>query len=448
MIAGFAHGGAGSEMSQKGSVIIRFFASNSPALMPFGVPGLKKTFGRIFLLLVGCASVISCGSSSSTTTTNRPSGLKFRAFVSNPLSPSSIGSAQPVLNIVDASADLQSASVVNLAGAVTNAGVMVLSPNRGFTLVQNPTGNSVAVVNNAAETVNSTFNLPGPTQSMFVWIDNGTAYAAVPTAPVSAAQGPSPGAVVVVNLSSSGILATIPVPGANYVIESHDGSRILAFGNNPQAVTIISISQIGTSTDPRIVLSNASFDHPVWAVFSSDDTTAYILNCGPECGGSAASVAVLDMTQSPPRIITTVAVPAATYGILSGSTLYVAGTSAAGGMLTLISVASNTVTNASAIAISDGYHNRMAVAANGKLFIGARTCSGGCLSIFNIATGNVDIPRISGDVTGIQPITGRNGVYVCQSGALNIYNTVSDTLQTTQVDIVGQAMDVLLVDSP
>jgi hypothetical protein len=282
---------------------------------------------------------------------------------------------------------------------------------------------------------------------MFVWIDNGTAYAAVPTAPVSAAQGPKPGAVMVMNLGNSGTVATIPVPGAQFVVENHDGSKVLAFGNNSQAVTIISPSQVGTSTDPRTVLLNPSFDHPVWAVFSSDDTTAFVLNCGPECGGSAASVAVLDMTQSPPQILTTIAVPAATYGILSGSTLYVAGTSATGGMLTLISVASNTVTNASAI--SDGYHSRMAVAANGKLYIGARTCSGGCLSIFNIATGNVDIPKIPGDVTGIQPITGRNVVYVCQNGGLNIYNTVSDLLQTTPtVDIVGQAMDVELVDSP
>ena len=401
------------------------------------------------MLLLGCVSVISCGSSSpSTTTGTGPSGLKFRAFVSNPLSPT-IGAAQPVLNIINASTDVESASVVNLSGAVSNAGMMVLSPNRGFTLVLNPTGTSVAVVNNSAETVNSTVNLPGPTQSMFVWIDNGTGYAAVPTAPVSAALGPTPGAVVVINLANSGTLATIPVPGAQYVVESHDGSRVLAFGNNPQAVTIISTSQIGTTTDPRTVLLNTSFDHPVGAVFSSDDTIAYVLNCGPECGGSAASVAVLDMTQSPPQILTTVAVPAATYGILNGSTLYVAGTSSTGGMLSLISVASNTVTNANAIAISDGYHNRMAVAANGRLYIGARTCSGGCLSIFNIATGTVDIPKISGDVTGIQPITGRNVVYVCQNGGLNIYNTANDLLQTTPtIDIVGQAMDVELVDSP
>lgn len=416
--------------------------------MPFGVPGLKKTFSRIFLILVGCVSVISCGSSSSPTTGSGPSGLQFRAFVSNPLSTSFSGIHSPALNIINAFTDVESASVVSLAGSLTNVGTMALSPNRGFTLVLNPGNSSVAVVNNSAENVDGVVNLPGPTQSMFVWIDNGTGYFAVPTAPVTAAQGPSPGAVVVMNLSTSGVVATIPVTGVQYIVESHNGNKVLAFGNSPQSVTIISPSQIGTTTDPRTVVSSTSFDHPVWGVFSSDDTTAYILSCGAECGGSAANVTVLDMTQSPPQIITTVAVPAATYGILSGSTLYVAGTSSSGGTLTQISVASNTVTNAGAIAISDGYHNRMAVATNGQLFIGARTCSGGCLSIFDFASSKVVIPPFNGDVTGIQPIIGRNVVYVCQNGALNIYETPQDILQITQVDIVGQAMDVELVDSP
>ncbi len=35
------------------------------------------------------------------------------------------------------------------------------------------------------------------------------------------------------------------------------------------------------------------FDRPVKAVFSADGGTAYVLNCGPECGGSNASVSLL-----------------------------------------------------------------------------------------------------------------------------------------------------------
>jgi hypothetical protein len=35
------------------------------------------------------------------------------------------------------------------------------------------------------------------------------------------------------------------------------------------------------------------FDRPVKAVFSADGSTAYVLNCGPECGGTTASVSLL-----------------------------------------------------------------------------------------------------------------------------------------------------------
>jgi hypothetical protein len=437
------------------SAIIRFFASYLLLLMPLGVPGLKRVFAVIFLLAL-CGSFVSCSnngygtpSTPSTTVSNPkvPSKLGFRAFVSNPLSTTSLGTISPALNIVDASADVLSPSTVDLS-SLPNAGMMALSPSKAFTLVLNDTSNSVAIVDNTNEAVQSTVNLPGTTKSMFVWTDNQTGYAAIPNAPVSTGQGSSPGTVVAMNLPQSVVSATIPVAGAQYIVDSHNGSRILTFGSNPQAVTIISPSQIGTSTDPRTAVLSASFDHPVWGIFSADDTIAYILNCGPECGGAVASVAVLDMTQSPPQVSGTIAVPAATYGILNGSTLYVAGTSAGAGALTVIGVGSNSVLNAAPIAISDGYHNRMAISSNGELFIGAQTCSAGCLSIFNPTKSSIVIPPANGNVTGIQPITGRNVVYVCQNGVLNIYNTTTNALQTTQVDIVGQAVDVELVDSP
>jgi hypothetical protein len=110
--------------------------------------------------------------------------------------------------------------------------------------------------------------------------------------------------------------------------------------------------------------------------------------------------------------------------------------------------------------ITDGYHDRMEMGANGQLFIGARTCTNinapssgstpgevrGCLSIFNTGKSTVVVPAILGDVTGIQPISHRNVVYVVQSGELSIFDTSTDKLQATQVDIIGQAVDVKLVD--
>jgi len=103
--------------------------------------------------------------------------------------------------------------------------------------------------------------------------------------------------------------------------------------------------------------------------------------------------------------------------------------------------------------ITDGYHNRIALGANGQLFIGARTCteiipptpppSGaevrGCLSIYNTQTtavgnvqpGGVVIPPANGDVTGIQPIATRQVVYLVQGypvpgGSLYIYCATAD----------------------
>ena len=35
------------------------------------------------------------------------------------------------------------------------------------------------------------------------------------------------------------------------------------------------------------------FDRPIKAVFSADGGTAYVLNCGPECGGTKASITPL-----------------------------------------------------------------------------------------------------------------------------------------------------------
>ena len=34
-----------------------------------------------------------------------------------------------------------------------------------------------------------------------------------------------------------------------------------------------------------------TFDRPIKALFSADGGTAYVLNCGPECGGTTASIA-------------------------------------------------------------------------------------------------------------------------------------------------------------
>jgi len=435
---------------------------------------LRRTSITIAALVATSVALLSCGSynSSSSSSQGSTSGLKFRAFVSNPLRPLSTGGTTPLLEIVDALQDKLPGSVVNLQGANPNPGIMVLSPNKKFTLVFSASNNVLTAIDNATEALVQSgsgaapsITLPGFSDSVVVGSDNLTAYAAVSTTTV---VGQSPGAVEVLNLSTGTISATLPVSGARTIVGSHNGNRILAFGDRADTVTVIAPSLIGTNADPRtVVQDSAAFDHPVWATFSSDDSTAYILNCGLECGGAAASVTVFDLNTNTPGA--NIPVDAATIGLLSGSTLYVAGTppgTACGsgtaattcGMLDAIDLTSMTITGSALI--TDGDHDRMELGANGQIFIGAGACTNinipasgsnpgevrGCLSIFNTSNSSVVVPPDNGDVTGLQPITNRNVVYVVQQGELRIYDTTTDKLQSVQIDILGQAVDVKLVD--
>jgi len=431
-----------------------------------------------FIVTILAAQMVSCGgygSSSTNPNGQSTSGFGFRAFVSNPLQPTGGGNV-PVLNIVDAAKDSFTGFSAQLSGTSTFPGLLALTANLKNTLVFSSTGNTIAVVDNASEAVaqSGTTPLPalpllGPTESMAIWIDDATVFVAEPGAPMT---GRSAGAVEVFSFLSGSTVpeAVLPVASARYLVESHDGNRLLVFSDSPQnpadsppecptpqCITQISPSQIGSSTDPRTAISSPSFDHPVGAVFSSDDSLAYVFNCGPQCGGATASISVLDFSQTPPAVTSTIPVPAATRGILVGTTLYVAGTppgvscpsgspATTCGELTVVDTGSGTAS--ASFTINAGYHDRVVMGANGQLFVGASSMCDNCLSIFNTATAKVVLPPDAGLVTGIQPITDRGVVYVCSGGHLRVYDTTSDQLQAQQVVIVGDAIDVKLVDPP
>ena len=465
--------------SAKASVIIPLLASNPLSFIRLGAFLLKKGLS-FFSLLATCLLLFSCSSSSNNnSSTGSRSGLKFRAFVSNPLEPATRGTL-PVINIVDALKDVLSNSFVSVSASAPEPTFMVLFPNKRFTLVYSGSNTSLAVVDNSTESVvggtsnatTTSIALPGASQSAVVSTDNATGFAAVPAAPPPNGQIDNlpPGLVEILNLTNNTISAEIPVEGARFLALSPDGARLLVFGSRPDTITIITPRAVG-SNQPAIVtpISSPSLDHPVSAVFSSDSHTAYILNCGPECGGVQASVTPFDVNSS--SALTPISVNGATVALLSGTNLYVAGTNPATactastlathcGTLSVIDVGSSSV--ATTAEITDGYHDRMQMGANNRLFIGAHTCTNissqnnngngeirGCLSIASThaqSIPNVVIPPDNGDVTGIQPIATRNVVYVAQDGELGIYDTTTDKLQATQVDIRGQAQDVKLVD--
>jgi hypothetical protein len=427
---------------------------------------LKKTLIGLAVLVAASVTLVACGSSSNSSGAHHASGLKFRAFVSNSLS-----GGFPVINIVDATQDVLSPSTISLLGIVPQAGLMAVSPDLRLTLVFSPPGD-IAVINNATESTASgvqVVGLPGLTESIAIANNSATAYAAVPAAPVS---GQAPGAVIAINLISGAVQATIPVPAAHYLVLSPDGSRLLVFSDNSNNVTVIATGLIGTNNDPRQPVGGiCCFDRPVWGIFA-DSATAYIFDCGAECqGGVAAGITTFDVGSPAPG--PTVALSGATYGILDGGVLYVAGTppntacggGAAGapscGTLNLVDVSSMKMINPNPISITDGYHNRMAMGSNGQLFIGAKSCTSigvigdeirGCLSIYNTIHSAVVIPPQIGDATGIEPIPGRHIVYVCEGGVFQVFDTTTDKLlvqvNPLPIDIVGYSIDVKVVDPP
>lgn len=446
---------------------------------------LKRALFLLLLLLAASLTLLSCGSASSGTNTG--SGLKDRAFLSENVSAGSLSAA---VYIVDAQKDVLGA--VAPIGAGNAPGMMVLTPNRTTTLVFSPAENQLTWIDNAKESDTAHLTLPGFTESFVVSPDSSTAYAAVPTASV---VGQSPGAVKVIALGTGTFTAEVDIPSVRYLSIDNTGNRILAFSDSPDStdppcstlvpcfLSVITPSNIGTQTNP--VVSVPGFDHPVAAFFSSDDTTAYVVNCGAECGGSQASVQKLDLTTNTRGAA--IPVRAASVALVNGPTMYLAGTPVPAspctgqttaattcGLLTVFDLTSMTVTNSADIVITDGYHTRMALGANGQILVGARTCTEitainpgdevrGCLSIYNtlstavgsVPPGGTVIPSANGDVTGIQPIAKRTAVYVIQGGSLRIYDAKIDVLEDNPnnpnnpgeiANLVGQFVDVKTPD--
>lgn len=368
-----------------------------------------------FLIISGCGG----GAPKQPVTTSQ---IAKRAFVSNQV----VGQLQ----IVDAQKDALSLTHSIIVGASPT--FMVESPNKMLTLVFNSGSNSISIVSNATEAQIAIIQLPDFTDSIVISPDNKFAFVAVRNA----------GLIEVIDLTT-GALTTTPVAVSNvrHLSLSHNGSTLLAFPDNSDTVFSISTANLAAGATPIPAAGQTSpFSRPVQAVFSSDDSTAYILSCGQECGGLPNTTSVTALAISNSKVGMPVSVAGATVGLMdTGGNLYVAG----GNTLQVITMPALTAGNP--VVISDGIHNLIALGSNGQLFIGSHACTdtgaAGCLTIFNVGTGKAAIQPAAGDVTGIEPIPGRNVVYVCVGGELVVYDTTMGT-PSSPIDIVGKAIDV------
>ena len=451
----------------KGFVILGFPMNNEPALTqrtrPLEVLGLAALWAIV--MLTGCGS-----------SPTAPSGITNRAFVTNYYG----GSTAPVgaVQIVNASNDALSVSTIVSADYPT---LMAVSPAREVTMVYG-TG-TIAVIGNAAEALAGTIQLPGQisgSPGSMLARNATTGFAAIPNENTAVSGSQQLGALLVLDLASTfSVTNTIYVPSAHSMVMNPAASKLLVFSTNGNYPTTgntpcangsgLTVFDISTNTATPV----CGFDHAVWGVFSSDGSTAYIMNCGPECGGNVASVQPLTMASVP---VTTAAVtnaagtpvpvststssstfPAgATMGLLNGSTLYVAGSTGAGeanGTLTVLDVSGATPVVSANYAIGSGYHTLMALGANNKLFIGATSCTNGtgCLTVFDTSAKTAATSSASGNVTGMAPIPNRGVVYVCEGppgvGQLHVYYTAATTPSfSTGVEITGNAVDVKTID--
>jgi len=237
------------------------------------------------------------------------------------------------------------------------------------------------------------------------------------------------------------------------------------------------------------------FDRPIKAIYSPDGSTAYVLNCGQECGGAASSLSLMPVAptiflagQHSGSLPTnaalrtscasvgsastcTLPIPGgASNALVSTSTMYVAGQQLQPdglftGKLTVVNLAgtaSSTATAGNPVSISDGAAgapSRMLLADDNTLWIGMTKCTSGeryatgqpygCLTMFNTTSNSVTmIEPFLGDLTGIAAVTGLHKVYVAQGGQVYIFYTVDgSSINNQYVTVTGTASDVAFMDA-
>ncbi|MGH7461195.1 MAG: YncE family protein [Longimicrobiales bacterium] len=387
--------------------------------------------------LLLAAALVACSGGTPPSEDPTTSQLTNRVLVTN--------SFASRVNIVDGDTDRVSQFGIGGGSAPT---IMAVSSDKRRTLIFASANNGVTVIDNATEGALGQVALPGLADSLVAGNDGTRGYAAVRNA----------GVVVVIDITN-GSTTSIPVPTVRRLVLNPAGTRLLAFSDDSDSVTVID-----TSNNAPIVVPG--FDRPINAVFSSDNSIAYVMNCGPQCGSNSntASVQELLMTTNPPTPGASVDVSAATVGLLNGGNLYVAGTvpgalcepgTAASfcGKLRVLTTSPLAVT-ASDVDISDGFHHVMALGSNNKLFIGARACTNvntpsemrGCLSIFNTSGSTAIVSGPNGEISALQPIEGRNVVYVVEGDELMIYDTTTDAPQANQINFVGRVVDAKSID--
>jgi len=447
-----------------------------------------------------------------------PSGLTNRVVIAVQ-NPSNLGKG--ALQIVDAYYDERSGyngtpgsfSIAGYGGALPIT--IQNMPDEQFGAVYGAGDGSLTIASYAGEKTTGTVSgLPGLSSSVFITRNGSFVFAASQTnhtfTIVNQAGGGSIGLALAnvyrVSVNPGGSVALAFVQNSPYVYYPRElsAAQTLTYSGGPSTWPKAAVdcepqsapywclfqmqSPDHTDSTGNYYGAPLTFDHPIKAVFSSDGSTAYILSCGPECGGSTAAytrvpIAPMIFLQGQPSGLLpksstngtlpsiTIPIPGgASNALVNGTTMWVVGQAPQsingqtlfGGNLTVVNLANNTIS--SSAAISDGQPgamSRILQADDNTLWIAMTNCTTGvryatnptsgygCLTMYNTSTNTVTLlePYI-GDATGIAAVTGLHKLYAAEGGQVYIYSTVDgSSIDNEYVTVTGTAYDVAYIDA-
>ena len=434
-----------------------------------------------------------------------------------------------VLQIVDAYYDTRSGytgvpasfSISGYSGALP---ISIQSmPEEQFAAVYGSGDGSLALVDYAKEqtTTPNVGGLNGASSSIFITRNRAYVFAASQASHVLTVVNQSVGSstplslpgVYRVSVNPGGSVALAFVQNSNYVYYPREltGAQSTSYSGGPTTWPKAAVdcepqnapswclfqmqSPDSIDTTGNYYGAPLTFDRPVKAVFSSDGSTAYILSCGPECGGSKASISLVPVAplifllgqysgllpcnlpsvapcpDSGVAPMGNVPIPGgASNALVDSSTMYVIGQQPQvvqgqtlyAGNLTLVNLSSKTA--GTPIAISDGQPgaiSRILEADDSTLWIAMTGCTTGvryaanptggygCLTMYNTSTNKVVLlePYL-GDATGIAAVTGLHKLYTAEGGQVYIYSTKDgSSIDNQYVTVTGTAYDVAYMDA-
>jgi hypothetical protein len=396
-----------------------------------------------------------------------PSGLLQRVMASYTANGSSGG-----LEILDGLRDLRS-NVQNTIPVFTisgysngNPSTIINYPEESLGYVFSSADGSMTAINYGKEATAGTVASFAPTSPSVAASVDGARY-------VGAEEGSGQLAI-----TAGGAQYFLNLPNIDKVVVNSGDTVILAMARNSNALyRVVKLNVTNTPTYPPgyidcqpillpvycVVPVPGTYDHPSNVYFSLDGNTAYVMNCGPECGGTTAGITFLQEGALTVDVIPTVnplgpgapsvlanvpganplAVPGGVTDMISdGTTLYIAGQSlfnkgsngaliptprADGlftGYLTTMNLATNVLANP--ISISDGNHTKMLFADDNTLWLGSQQCANGerqatgqnynCLTMISLGGTTLTaaiIPNVTpGGVTQVPfPNTNQNPYY-------------------------------------